>query len=200
MTYLPFEPRRCGRRSVRPIGFPSGSIAPLDRTSSDFSLGRFFWHTPGGGLKYGAPILEVGLEEALKVVCFSEEKYHARGAVYDWHARKASTVLVPRPYSTRTQVGPNSVFDRETTHARQLSAGWHETFAQGLGDARHHFPYFGMRGEEDASNLREAFEKTNRLYETAFGERMDRTEMQSCWHDCEGRCWHACAEAGPRLN
>ena len=64
----------------------------------------------------------------------------------------------------------------------------------------HHFPYFGMRGEEDASNLREAFEKTNRLYETAFGERMDRTEMQSCWHDCEGRCWHACAEADPRLN
>ena len=59
--------------------------------------GRFFWHTPGGGLKYGAPILEVGLEEALKVVRFSEEKYHARGAVYDWHARKASTVLVRPP-------------------------------------------------------------------------------------------------------
>ena len=59
--------------------------------------GRFFWHTPGGGLKYGAPILEVGLEEALKEVRFSEEKYHARGAVYDWHAKKASTVLVRPP-------------------------------------------------------------------------------------------------------
>ena len=64
----------------------------------------------------------------------------------------------------------------------------------------HHFPYFGMRGEEDASNLRSAFNKTKRLYEATFGEGIDRTEMQSCWHDCEGRCWHACAEADPGLN
>ena len=64
----------------------------------------------------------------------------------------------------------------------------------------HHYPYFGMRGEEDATNLRHAFDKTKGLYRAAFGERMDRTEMQRCWHDCEGRCWHACAEAAPGLN
>ena len=34
----------------------------------------------------------------------------------------------------------------------------------------HHFPYFGMRGEEDAANLVEAGKTTNRLYEKEFGE------------------------------
>ena len=46
--------------------------------------GRFFWHTAEGGLEYGDPILETGLEEALRQVHFSEEKYRARGGVYDW--------------------------------------------------------------------------------------------------------------------
>src|SRR5260221_4861020 len=34
----------------------------------------------------------------------------------------------------------------------------------------HHFPYFGMRGEEDAANLAEAGNTTNRLYEKEFGD------------------------------
>src|SRR6267143_1715158 len=38
----------------------------------------------------------------------------------------------------------------------------------------HHFPYFGMRGEEDAANLAEAGKTTNRLYEREFGEGVPR--------------------------
>ena len=41
---------------------------------------------------------------------------------------------------------------------------------QYLGYMLHHFPYFGMRGEEDAQNLRQAWEKTLSLYESSFGE------------------------------
>lgn len=33
----------------------------------------------------------------------------------------------------------------------------------------HHFPYFGMRGEEDAANLKTAFEETKALYASEFG-------------------------------
>ncbi len=33
----------------------------------------------------------------------------------------------------------------------------------------HHFPYFGMRGAEDAANLAEAAENTKRLYRQEFG-------------------------------
>src|SRR4029077_20001089 len=33
----------------------------------------------------------------------------------------------------------------------------------------HHFPYFGMRGDEDAANLARAAETTQRLYREQFG-------------------------------
>ncbi|HXR58517.1 MAG TPA: hypothetical protein VN747_04285 [Burkholderiales bacterium] len=36
----------------------------------------------------------------------------------------------------------------------------------------HHFPYFGMRGEEDAANLRDASARMRALYEREFGESM----------------------------
>lgn len=34
----------------------------------------------------------------------------------------------------------------------------------------HHFPYFGMRGEEDAANLNQSFEETKALYASEFGD------------------------------
>ena len=34
----------------------------------------------------------------------------------------------------------------------------------------HHFPYFGMRGDEDAKNLKDAFVHTNNLLLREFGE------------------------------
>ena len=58
----------------------------------------------------------------------------------------------------------------------------------------HHFPYFGLRGEEDAKNLETTFGKTKDLYETFFGELMIRLNGSDCWHDCEDRCWHACSD------
>lgn len=34
----------------------------------------------------------------------------------------------------------------------------------------HHFPYFGLRGEEDAANLSQAARNTKRLYQKEFGD------------------------------
>ncbi|MDO8483189.1 MAG: hypothetical protein Q7S86_05235 [bacterium] len=34
----------------------------------------------------------------------------------------------------------------------------------------HHFPYFGLRGGDDARKLEEAFERSGTLYENTFGE------------------------------
>ncbi len=36
----------------------------------------------------------------------------------------------------------------------------------------HHFPYFGMRGEQDAAALRAASERMHEMYEREFGETM----------------------------
>ena len=38
-----------------------------------------------------------------------------------------------------------------------------------FGSILHHFPYFGMRGDKDAANLREAWLKTLALYQSTFG-------------------------------
>ncbi|WP_301668279.1 glycine-rich domain-containing protein [Neisseria basseii] len=46
----------------------------------------------------------------------------------------------------------------------------------------HHFPYFGMRGQEDADNLREAWQDSCQKYEARFGK-PDKTFWQS-----SGRC------------
>ena len=45
-----------------------------------------------------------------------------------------------------------------------------EDCEQYLGYMLHHFPYFGMRGEEDAHNLRRAWAGTLTLYASVFGE------------------------------
>ena len=39
-----------------------------------------------------------------------------------------------------------------------------------FGEFFHHFPYFGLRGPEDAEYLRRAFTETCALYERTFGE------------------------------
>lgn len=57
----------------------------------------------------------------------------------------------------------------------------------------HHFPYFGIRGEEDEQNLKNTFEATKELYFNEFGENMLRNKASDCWHDCQSRCWHACS-------
>lgn len=56
----------------------------------------------------------------------------------------------------------------------------------------HHYPYFGMRGEEDEKELESAFWRTAELYEAEFGEKIFELDSMKCWHDCQSRCWHAC--------
>lgn len=59
----------------------------------------------------------------------------------------------------------------------------------------HHFPYFGMRGEEDARNLQEAFRETNEVFYQEFGERL--SSVSSAW--CSGECSSQdCGTCGPR--
>lgn len=56
-----------------------------------------------------------------------------------------------------------------------------------FGQFLHHFPYFGMRGKEDAQNLMIAFEETKRLYEMHFGESYIDNSTK-----CRARCRTQC--------
>lgn len=48
-----------------------------------------------------------------------------------------------------------------------------------FGNFLHHFPYFGMRGPEDAANLAKAGEATRRLYQQEFGGTQDQDAGRS---------------------
>lgn len=47
----------------------------------------------------------------------------------------------------------------------------------------HHYPYFGMQGEEDHQNLVAAFSETSRLYKQHFGEDYDEASAK-----CRTKC------------
>lgn len=72
---------------------------------------------------------------------------------------------------------------------------YHEDCQAVFGHYLHHFPYLGMRGEEDERQLEAGFNRTARLYKEAFGEEMAAPDATDCWHDCSGRCWHECSNS-----
>lgn len=90
---------------------------------------------------------------------------------------------------------PNKIMDKAWHYHILDTRAYHNDCENVFGHYLHHFPYFGMRGEQDAIELKNSFEETKRKYFETFGEEMTRdgNEMK-CWHDCENRCWHACKE------
>ena len=70
--------------------------------------------------------------------------------------------------------------DRAIVPDRQVDEFWHQHILDTRAYARdsvlvfgaflHHFPYFGMSGDEDAARLTEGFDDTARLYRFHFGE------------------------------
>ena len=67
-----------------------------------------------------------------------------------------------------------------------------------FGHFLHHFPYFGMRGEEDAANLRAASARMHAIYEREFGESMPVTASAFCMAARPAQADSAfCMAAGP---
>src|SRR5438105_2569036 len=81
--------------------------------------------------------------------------------------RRFLTLLVKFP---EMQIAPSKDIDK-FWHGHILDTMKYAEDCQTVfGYFLHHFPYFGMRGEEDAANLAEAGRTTKRLYEKEFGE------------------------------
>lgn len=70
--------------------------------------------------------------------------------------------------------------NEQNVPSKEIDEFWHyhildthkyaEDCQQTFGYFFHHFPYFGLRGEEDAKNLHEAFEQTKFRFEQEFGQ------------------------------
>lgn len=73
-----------------------------------------------------------------------------------------------------------------------------------LGFFLHHFPYFGMRGPEDAANLTAAWLRTRELYTTRFGPIPEQywpisNRCPNCGKRCKGKTADVFSEVRPRL-
>lgn len=93
----------------------------------------------------------------------------------------------------KSAIVPTDVMDTVWHYHILDTRAYHKDSENVFGGYFHHFPYFGLRGESDKQNLISSFEKTQVLYEQAFNVKMIRSEHTACWHDCVGRCWHACS-------
>lgn len=93
----------------------------------------------------------------------------------------------------KAAIVPNKIMDTMWHYHILDTRAYHRDSEKVFGGYFHHFPYFGMRGEQDAQDLENAFHATKEMYEKEFGEPMVRDAHSDCWHDCQGRCWHACS-------
>lgn len=112
-------------------------------------------------------IAELDLEP-IKFKLADTEKYDAKEiAVVDkWYRRflfmawkmPKTAVVVPEPI--------DKMWHHHILDTRKYADDCKTVFGEFL----HHFPYFGLRGDEDARALRVAFQKTSELMQGEFGE------------------------------
>lgn len=62
---------------------------------------------------------------------------------------------------------------------------YHEDCDRIFGHYEHHFPYFGLRGEQDALELQKAFQRTTALFEEFFGEKPAGSDTRCGCGDCK---------------
>ena len=98
----------------------------------------------------------------------------------------------------KKSIVPNKIMDTMWHYHILDTRVYCEDCQKVFGGYFHHYPYFGMRGEQDKQNLLNSFERTKEMYLSVFKESMVRDGHTDCWHDCEGRCWHACSNEDDR--
>lgn len=103
---------------------------------------------------------------------------------------------------------PNKLVDKYW-HAHILDTkSYHQDCNSLFGGYLHHFPYFGIYGDEDAENLKASFNKTKKVYEKTFGkypkalDSASRCEDHACHapSSCACRVEGACKDDGVQLS
>lgn len=148
------------------------------------------------GKKIDADIASIDLEMVKMKLCEPSEGIGwTRDQVEDAEIEYKRYLHLTRhfPYPTHSVV-PNKIMDIMWHYHILDTRAYHKDCQRVFGHYLHHFPYFGLRGDEDEKNLHKQFECTKEYYLQAFGENMARNREADCWHDCEDRCWHACSD------
>lgn len=89
---------------------------------------------------------------------------------------------------------PNKIMDKFWHFHILDTRAYHKDCDAVFGYYLHHFPYFGMRGEQDEKDLENGWILTKQRYLDTFKEEISREDQEmKCWHDCQNRCWHECS-------
>jgi hypothetical protein len=84
-----------------------------------------------------------------------------------------------------TEIVPCELVD-EMWHQHILDTqAYHEDCNAIFGSYLHHYPYFGMRGEDDAQALHDAYAATIERYRAAFGEPPAETWISTAASKCK---------------
>lgn len=75
-----------------------------------------------------------------------------------------------RKYGDQETLAPSTEIDEIWHHHILDTQKYHEDCNAIFGTYLHHYPYFGMRGEQDSQALTSAFSRTQALHYTEFGE------------------------------
>ncbi|MBE8158704.1 MAG: glycine-rich domain-containing protein-like [Betaproteobacteria bacterium] len=89
---------------------------------------------------------------------------------------------------------PNKVMDTMWHYHILDTKAYVKDSEEVFGGYFHHYPYFGLRGDEDEQQLNLSFEQTKAHYENAFGESMVREGESKCVRDCVSRCIRECKQ------
>lgn len=84
--------------------------------------------------------------------------------------------------NNKEAIVPSTIVDKVWHHHILDTHAYAPDCERIFGHFLHHFPYFGMRGEQDYHDLQNAFARTLELYEKTFGE-----APQHLWKGA-GRC------------
>ncbi len=91
-----------------------------------------------------------------------------------------------------TSLVPHSLMD-DMWHQHILDTrAYHKDSNIIFGEYLHHYPYFGLRSEQDHQNLIDSFDETQRIYEAEFGDKMLGNESSHCKRACPSYCKRAC--------
>jgi hypothetical protein len=88
---------------------------------------------------------------------------------------------------------PHTVMDLMWHQHILDTRAYHKDCLLVFGGYFHHFPYFGIRSEDDKKNLDSAFSETQKIYSSEFGGEMINEDSSKCTRNCVSRCTRKCS-------
>lgn len=149
-----------------------------------------------------APEIEILNFERLKYKLLkSEDDFSWTSELCDLGEREYKRFLTLIKENPGIEIVPTKLMDK-FWHQHILDTIAYEKDCKSVfGFFLHHFPYFGIFGENDKINLNNTFEMTKKLYFDYFGVEMELPEASRCQdHACHVQSECACRVSGACKN